>query len=526
MNARLLLTPIACMLALGVACDSGDTTAPVSDELAVAVPPGKADNYLSPTSREYLLWGMGQVTLEESWKDADAEAREAEVQARLGFQFKAYSHFINEYLTDKSSHDENKGYGGFSGLVRGTSLDFIHEPVDEAGLEWAFIWELEMGGPRDMMDRLPLEHRDNGDLYVMVTLPKLTQSQLQYASYPKSFDPAKYDGETEEIEVMVEPEDESFDAFPNYGAMFDDELLDVLILVGGDYNDERYDLKAADNIFKWLKKAGYANDAEAYTDLTLDSGPFTKTVKVDGRQVRVEVTLLHPDIVEDANLDDLRKKIIAAYETMDILIYDGHAGGDPDYSGVVYHYNPRHAIAANDFTKLDLPDKYQMYVFNGCKTYSAYPEAIYKHARKTVENLDIISTVNFSWLTMQPYTTSGLLNELLAMKAGTHDPHTYLEILAAINKSSNWNVYYGVHGLDDNAHINPYADVATLCRTCATDNDCPGAGNQCVRFEWGAACGAECTSGDGCPTGYSCMDIAASGKITGKQCLPKSLTCQ
>lgn len=510
-------------------CGPGDDVSSggtVGAEQAVAVLPGKADDYLSPTSREYKLWGLGEVLLEAEWAEKTFEEREAEVQARLGDRFKAYAHFIDVYLTDKSSHDNNANYGGFSGLVRSTSLDWVREPVDDQGMSWAFIWEIEMGGPRDLMDKLPFKTRENGDPYLLVTMPVLTDSQLRSTSYPKDFDPEKYEGETQQIEVVVEPEDASVDAFPAYDQLFADDKLDIAIIVGGDYNEERYDLEAAENIYDWLKRAGYAHETNTWTELKVDSPPFTKTVKVEGRTVDVEVTLLHPDLVEDADLDQIRQRVVQAYETMDVVLYDGHAGQDPDYSGVVYHYNPRHAISANDLAELDLPAKYQIFVFNGCKTYSAYPEAVYKNATKTTANLDIVSTVNFSWLTMQPFTTSGLLNELLAMTGGTHDPKTYVEMLATINKDANWNVYYGVHGLDDNSHVNPYADLTTLCAACATDADCPGQGNRCVRFDWGSACAAECTADDGCPASYACQDIAVGSRITGRQCLPANFRCQ
>jgi len=533
-----LLTSLPLLLLAGLltsACEgddcAGSSCGPgpdVSDgtEQAVAVLPGKADDYLSPTSREYRLWGMGEVQLEAEWAARTADERAAEVQARLGDRFKAYAHFVNVYLTDKSSHDTNAGYGGFSGLVRSTSLEWVREPVDEAELVWAFIWELELGGPRDLMDRLPFETRADGTKVLMVTMPVYSDAELRAGSYSDSFDPSTFTGPTTQVEVIVEPVAESIDAWPAYDQLFADGVLDVAIVVGGDYNAERYDLKSAREIYAWLKRAGYAHDAADFADLALDSAPFTKTLRVEGRDVAVQVTLLHPDVVEDAALGELRARIVQAYETMDVVIYDGHAGADPDYSGVVYHYDPRHAISANALAQLELPEKYQLFVFNGCKTYSAYPEAVYANATKTTANLDIVSTVNFSWLTMQPFTTSGLLNELLATARGTHDPRTYVELLATINEDANWNVYYGVHGLDDNSHRNPYADTASLCRACAADADCPGQGNRCVRFDWGSACGVECTSDEGCPDGYACSDIATGSRIIGKQCLPATFRCE
>ncbi len=528
MRALRRLSPLVFLLLLGtlvVACDEPGGGGE-GDDLASVVPPGKADDYLSPTSMEYRLWGEGQLTLDPEWADHSDADKLANAEEVLTYKFKAYSHFINEYLTNKESEEANADYGGFSGLVRPSSLDSMVEPTDASHMSFTFLWELELGGPRTLLSDLPVETNAAGETIFRVKLPLLTESQLRFEAYPRDFDPDTYEGEMEELEVSITAEAESNDAFPEYNALFEDGKLDILVLVGGDYNEARYDEQSAEKIFNWLKAAGYENPAEAYTDLTLESPPFTRTIDVNGRPVDIEVTFYYADIVPDAELDRLRDKIITAYETMDIVIYDGHAGQDPTYSGVVYHYNPRHAISAVELGQLNLPDKYQIFLFNGCKTYSVYPEAVMANERKTTANLDIISTVNFSWLTMQPFTTSSFLNELLAEKGGTHDPQTYVQILKKINESSNWNVYYGVHGIDDNPHVNPYFDESTLCSACATDADCPGVGNRCIQLEGGKVCGAECTADDGCPGDYRCYEIAEGTQIVGRQCLPRTFACE
>lgn len=525
----LLLLALAGLFAgstsLGAGC-AADAVIGADDEPATAVMPGKADDYLSPTSLEYGLWGLGEVSLDASYADKSDADKEARVQELLAYRLKAYTYYINEYLTDKEHEDANASYGGFAGLVRGTSLDWVYDPMDDAKLTWAFIWELEMGGPRELMDRLPFQVNADGDQYLEVKMPVLTDYQLEYSSYPRHFDPATYTGEVESIEVMVQPKEASADGYPEYAEMFADGALDVMVIIGGDYNEAHFDRQNAQAMFDWLQGAGYQSPVDKLADLRLDSGPFTKTMKANGQTIAVNVTLVHPDIVPVADLDQLRDAIIEGYKTADVVFYDGHAGQDPDYSGVVYHYHPRYAISATALGELPLPEKYQIYVFNGCKTYSVYPEAVMANETKTTKNLDIVSTVDFAWLSQQTFTTSGFLVQLMAKSAGQHDPRTWGEILAQINKSANANVYYGVHGIDDNPHLNPYADTSTLCEPCRRNGDCPGNGNLCVRLQSGSVCGAECTADDACPEGYRCADIAVGAQITGRQCLPSSFTCQ
>jgi hypothetical protein len=512
-----------CVGAISIACATEPEVLSASQSSAEAVLPGKADDYLSPTSREWMLSGTGQFTLDSASGALSSDEKQALAEELLSYRFKAYSHFVNEYVTDKTKKAENDGYGEFGGLVRDKSLDYLVMPVSDDAMTWEFIWSIDMGGPSDLLSRLDTYESD-GDTVFDVSVPKLTEAKLKASQFPKHFDPESYVGDVEALAVSIAPVPASVDAYPEYNALFADGVLDVLILIGGDYNEKRYDLIAAEEIFDWLKKT-YEHPATDYTQLTLDSPPFTRRIRTPQRSVEVRVTLLHPDIVEDNALDSLRAAIVDGFETHDIVIYDGHAGQNPGYSGISYHYEPRHAITANDLAALNLPEKYQLFVFNGCKTYNAYPDALYQSPAKTTKNLDIISTVSFSWLSMQPWTTTGLMNQLLSVPRSEHEPKTWIEILTTINKSNNYNVFYGVHGLDDNPRIDPYADRDALCTPCTYDGDCVGVGNRCVRYGWGSACAAKCTDDSGCPTGYQCADIADGFQVTGRQCLPATYSC-
>ncbi len=170
--------------------------------------------------------------------------------------------------------------------------------------------------------------------------------------------------------------------------------------------------------------------------------------------------------------------------------------------------------------------KYQLFVFNGSKTYGVYPQAVMKNDKKTTGNIDILSTVNFSWLTMQPYTTSGFINSFLSTLFGSHGSQTYLQILKQMNQNPNWNVYYWIHGLDDTPHFNPYTDRLILCGPCIIDADCSGAGNRCIPFQWGKVCGAESTADDGGPEADGCFEIDEGSQIVDRPCLPRSLRCK
>ncbi|MBM4396691.1 MAG: hypothetical protein FJ087_13505 [Deltaproteobacteria bacterium] len=66
--------------------------------------------------------------------------------------------------------------------------------------------------------------------------------------------------------------------------------------------------------------------------------------------------------------------------------------------------------------------------------------------------------------------------------------------------------------------------ASNLCLPCADDVNCGSAGNKCLDLGVGRFCGRDCSqtspSGQECPTGFSCKEIAG-----GSQCAPDSGSC-
>ncbi len=522
-------------LALGAgACSASDDPAPGSaagDSPFQYVPPGKADDYRSTKGSEYSLIALDSITLSTDDMALTGAERQARAEELVQLRFKALSFFIYAYLGAKSRSDSNYGYGGFRTTVRQKTFQGqdINERPGEPGT-YDFIFEAEVGGPKDLLGKLPLT-----DNTFPLTLPILTTAEVESGSYSskyKHFDPSAHAPEDlTSVDVEIEEKPSEPDAYPEYAAMFEDGMLDVAIHVGGDYNDARYDLSTARAIFDRLQSdLGLEAPVASFDDLKIDSGPFTGKFDSNGNSVDFHVYLIHPDMnkEEGVGYPGLIDSYKASAAVRDIVIYDGHAGYNTSYSGVVVHYNPRHAIAADDFDTLDLPDKYQLFFFNGCKTYTSYADAMYDHPAKNSKNLDIITTVNFSWLSEMTRVTTDFLKTTVDTSAGTHAPRSYDQTLGKLNSGGSWDVIYGVHGLSDNPRISPYADTASLCSSCDTNSACPGVDNLCLKLSPTAAyCAVACTDDTGCPEGYSCQSAAASGSsvISASQCVPKAQTC-
>lgn len=531
----LIVATVLPVTLLSLAC--GEDSQPPADGGADAifdyVSPGKADDYRSTMGREYLLVGTDTVSLSGADADLEGDELDARVRELVEAKFKAQSFFVYAYLASKSSHDDNYAYGGFRTTIRQQtfeSLDVSEAP--SAPGTYAFLFQAEAGGPRGLLDQLPIKDDGTFDLVV----PVLSNAELESGSYSsryRHFNPADWDeGDLTTLQLEITPQQSEPDAYPEYNRLFEDGLLDVAIHVGGDYNEERHDLATARDLFDSLQSTlGLEPPVATYEDLKSDSGPFVGSFDANGRSIDLQVFLYHPDMNREPGVG--YEGLLQLYEdsasTRDIVIYDGHAGYDSGYSGVVVHYNPRFAIPADNFQDLDLPSKYQIFVMNGCKTYTVYADSMYRNPNKDAGNLDIITTVNFSWLSEMTRVTSDLLGQLVALKDGTHAPKSYDRVLAGLNQGQSWDVIYGVHGLGDNPRRSPYADEAALCASCRSHAQCPGADNICIRGTAGdAACGYACTDDSGCPDGYACRAAAQSGSnvISTTQCIPVSGACE
>lgn len=503
------------------------------DVLYEYVPAGKADDYRSTRGQEYSLLAIDSVTLSDADMALDPDARQARAEELVQLKFKAISYFLYAYLAQKSAKDSNFEYGGFHTTVRQKTFEsfIIAENPDEPGV-YDFLFEAEVGGPKNLISEIPL----NDDATFDLALPILSNAEIEgetYASQYRKFNPEDHDASTlTSINFEISVQASEPDAYIDYNAMFEDGLLDITIQVGGDYNDDRFDLMTARDVFDRLQDdLGLDAPVATFDALKTDSGPFTGSFDANGRDIQVEVYLYHPDMQkeEGVGFDGLIDIYKDAASKRDIVFYDGHAGYDTSYSGVVVHYNPRHAIAADDFDTLDLPDKYQLFVFNGCKTYTSYADAMYDHPAKSAANLDIITTVNFSWLREMTRVTTDFLDHVMTVQGGTHIPRSYDQILGALNTGRSFDVIYGVHGLSDNPRISPYAESDALCSSCSGNADCPGADNLCLRLIGGEqGCTAACTDDSGCPEGFSCRPAAAEGStlISRFQCVPTAGRCE
>jgi hypothetical protein len=473
----------------------------------VPVPHGKADNYFSNVSAEIEVNGTLHVALPEG----------ADPQQQIARRLTAFGLYLTAYVTDKFrgidvngdgtiSDDEvffhNDKYGNFKAMVRNQTVAPGDITDVEGGLEVKF--KLDVAGPNDLLARLGREFD--------VKEPKdavLDPANVDYHAI-RDFDPATYTGELETVRCTAKPLPMPGNAYPQLDAFASDGVIDVTLFQGYDYNASRADLYESELLYLNLVAWGFTSPVASYAELTADSGPLVMTMTAGGKPVRLEVRIFHADMFK---ADRKRQHDLALSEltTRDIFFYNGHAG---PYYGFYLDAANQATVHQEEFAKAPFTSKQQLFVAQGCQTYSQYADMLYANPQKDESNLDVITTINFSY----GLGTETLLWNLLGMVNVGNEmyPRDYLSLVSDLNAdatNSQNQVLYGAIGVDGNPQLYPFTDASVIGKSCATETDC-GAG-------WGYICGAFTQKRCGvltlapkaCPEGSTYYDLAAGDTI-------------
>lgn len=326
-----------------------------------------------------------------------------------------------------------------------------------------------------------------------------------------------------DLQVTVTPIARSLNAYPKYLDMFADGL-DIGVHIGGDHDTPPQDIDHARSVYDDLVASGFKSPVARFEELKIDSGPLTSSIKVKDAVVPVRVSIFHVDM----STPETRNLVIDAYKnsakTADVIIYDGHAGRQLDYSGVVLAYNPaRASIPASTFKDFVTTDKQQVYLFNGCETYTGYADKLYENPKRNPTNTDVITTGNFSAIQTKANQVIAFIHSLIDQKNGVWLPRSWDSVLQRMNAvgERSWVHVYGVHGLDDNPKASPLADVSKVGAACTTDADCGAADSKCLTLTAGKRCGMACADTAGCPTGTACVLPKNKTSADDQQCVPK-----
>lgn len=521
---RLARTSLAAslLLASSAACSTASPEGTAGDGLDL-VDEGKADNYYSNVATEFEVSGVLPVGMtEEEFAD---EARRGDIITR---RLTAVGLYLTTYVTDKfRGIDENgdgeiseseiffrnEGYGGFHAMVRNYSIETL-EVSGDAASGYSVRFEMDLAGPADLLSRIPRADGTSGSgLTFDLRMPR--NASANPSSVPRreirNFNPDTYTGELETVRLTAEKLPTPGNAYPHFAEMVADGVLDVTLFYGHDYNTSRSDLEEAREAFDTLRDLGFTPPVQSFDALRPDSGPFTRDARAHGRELRVEVRIFHSDMftTDRRGQHDLA---VSELTGRDVFFYPGHAG---PYYGFYLDANDAATVSYRELATAPFTDRQQLVVAQGCQTYSQYADMLYASEAKSEANLDVITTVNYSY----GRGTMALLRNLLRFDAqGNHVPVDYYRMVSDLN--SDWLnrselVFYGIMGIDGSPVLHPYASTDTIGQACAAAADCGDpAGNVCVR----GTCGAVSLAASGCPEGTRYSRVSSGRTITGGAC--------
>lgn len=249
-------------------------------------------------------------------------------------------------------------------------------------------------------------------------------------------------------------------------------------------------------------------------------GAFVEACSSRQVEVRIDVRLFHSDMYV-SNRSAQREQTIYELAKRDVFFYNGHAG---PYYGLYLDAEYGAYIDNSEFASLPLDaDRQQLFVAQGCQTYSQYADMLYANPAKNEDNLDVITTVNYSYAR----GTMDLFRRLVqtdAYEPNVHEPATFNTIITQLNAeqvNDAYTVFYGVIGIDQNPKLNPYATTETIGMNCAAHTDCGDtfSGNICAGFTDGTnRCVARTASPAGCPEGSNYAYVAGEGWVLGGVC--------
>lgn len=492
---RLALLLALPMTLAGAACSSApdDQTESGDDEI----------NYRSTAGQEFLLSTDVAFKVSDDILALQGEAKEKAIADKANTLRTGITSAISAELDRIWPEEQRLTRAGLAIQFRQASAAFKDLKLADNG-RYTMTVTGEFAAVKDIEQKLPLKSADG-----------------------KKYLPVSYDlgsGAAEELKVTLSPIERSLNAYPKYLELFADGALDIGVHVGGDHNEPAQDINHARSIYDDLVASGFKSPVAKFEDLKLDSGPLTSKIKVKGADVAVRVNIFHVDMTTP----ETRQGLIDAYKNSvqknDVVIYDGHAGKRLDYSGVVLAYKPaRVSITANDFKNMPQTDKQQVYLFNGCETYTGYGDKLLENPGRNTNNTDVITTGNYSAIQPKANQVIAFIHQLIDQRSGAWIPRSWDSVLSKMNAvgERSWVHIYGVSGLDDNPKLSPLADASKVGATCATDADCGAADSRCLQVSSRKkVCGVACADTTGCPSGTKCVLPRGRTQIDDMQCSP------
>jgi hypothetical protein len=520
----------------GAACtDSAPSQQDSEDaEDGFVVEDGKADDFLSLKAKEYIVTGVAKVVVENG--KTIERARNL-----LPRKQEAITWFLNEYLHDKESGadgDANYGYGGFSAMVKDGDVEESTLTQVNA-VTYSFNFTQTIAGKKNLLSKLPLNSR--GEFTIEIGLPTNAQMEASPEWYREApwdaWNPANVPAAQKETLTLKIVEDKtSTDGWWDYKRLIEDGQLTIDAHFGWDYSPQKMHLVDSKAFYTWLTGHGFHSPVSSFDKLTNRSAPLTKTISANGHDVKVAVRIYYPkpgsntDPDTDAGGKVMEDDMFNSLKDRDVVVYSGHSGSLYGFALANWNKTDFGDVDDSELKTAQLATgKYQIVLAEGCNTYMLGHDLL-ANPSKNGKDIDVITTTSFS-VSYSP--VEDFIGHLLEMDSSSHlRPRTVSETLSVLDSYSVGEpspTMYGIHGIDDNPKLHPFAKPENMCKSCSSNAACGGVGNACITVgDSGRRCTAACTSDDACGAGYKCKAVASASTSTiyGSYCVPASRSCE
>lgn len=517
--------------------------AELGDDDIEAIDDGKADNYFSTSAREYWAEGGSQVVVEPGLKTA--AARLARAKELMQLKAVAIGWFLNVRLTDKEAGTGEHGdanaasYPGYHAIVRTGDFSLTNLKAAGDGATYTFDVKLQVAGQQNLITKLPGTALSGSRKKVTLQMGKVANADLAkldpehewFRDDPwdsGAFDPKKLtEDQLETVDLTFSAQDDEDDAYFDLKKLFSDGKLTIDAHYGWDYWD-RYDLANAQDLYDRLVADGFDSPAKSFDAYLPDDGPLTKTRAIAGKDVTIEVRIFHNagkgakgyDAGSEADGIAWEKQVLKSLAEKEVVIFSGHSGQYYGFALSDWKKTDRGAVDYPALSSATMPrDRYQIVLASGCNTFST-GEAFRQNASKPdFKNLNVVTTNTFSDAGSNEEVFA-LFAALFGAEQSTFAARPISTMLRKMN-GSGMGAMFGVHGVDGDPRLHPFADVAKLGDACTANGDCGGDGNRCTKVGQKRVCSAACVADDACPGSFKCKQVAATGTstIVGRQCL-------
>lgn len=536
----------ASTVAFAAACAGPDEEVIVDELDEMPVEEGKEDNFVSVSAAEFFVSGPVRLTLESEYSSKTAAQKLARAKQLAALKALQVSWFLNGYLIKKDEDHGGSNYGGYGAIARFGSEETGTPKVVE-GLTYEFQWRTQVAGKKTLPSLIPGTTVSGGRQFKLAVgrvsnsdLARLEINREWYRDAPWSdFDPSTAAaGSFDELTLTMKAQKASPDGWLAYDRLFSDGEVTIALHTGHDYH-ARYDIQSARKVYEWLTANGFRSPVASFKAYLRTSGPLTKTIKSNGKNIVAKVWIFHPgdaangfpgpDPDTDAGGRQLEDDMRQSFKDREVIMFLGHSGPLYGFALANWKKTDEGDLDDSEVASLDMPrDRYQIVLANGCDTYAIGQQFWANPNKADKKNLNIITTTSFSNAATEKSAVR-LLQALVNQTNGKVAASKVSELAQGFDADQGYyfDSMFGIHGSDANPRYHPMSDPTKLCRTCTSDAACGADGNRCTKISSTArVCSFECVDTTGCPSGYSCKAIASAGTITTKQCVPTRNKCQ